>query len=77
MQGMTMPGNLAGAGAAVDPVPVLLLATAVAAVAIWTAVTLRRGRTGCASDVALAPRMTAGCQLAMNVTTVYMLLLMV
>jgi Domain of unknown function (DUF5134) len=79
MQGMTMtPGRL-GASTPVDPAPTLLLVAAVAAVAIWTAAALRRrgDRTGCAADVAIAPRMTAGCQLAMNVTTIYMLLLMV
>lgn len=74
MTGMTMPGSPA-AGAAVGRVPVLLFVAAVVAVGAWTALGL--GRAGQGAEAGVAPRTTAGCQLAMSATTVYLLLLMV
>jgi hypothetical protein len=72
MRGMAM----SDAGAS-DRGLLFLVAAVVAIVAIGTAAGLApRSRQAAASDGTLAPRMTAACQLAMNATTVYMLLLM-
>jgi hypothetical protein len=75
MRGMAMSGG--GAGASYRGL-VFLVAAVVAVVAIGTAAGLGgpRYRVVATSEGTLAPRMTAACQLAMNATTVYMLLLM-
>jgi Domain of unknown function (DUF5134) len=70
-----------GSGMAMaDQGPVLLLAAAVVAVAIRTTTSIGRRNDSAAGGVlasrVLAPNLTAACQLAMNGTTVFMLVLM-
>lgn len=78
MAGMAMSGERDDASLARGQVLDILLVVAMLGVATWTATTLaRRARSSasCSRDGTLTPTLTASCHLAMNVTTVYMLML--
>lgn len=85
MPGMTMPATTGGTStsmsmphlAAGSRLADLLLSLAIVGVAAWTLViVVRRLRARRRDGGAITPAVGASCQLAMNVTTVYMLVLM-
>jgi hypothetical protein len=80
MGGMVMPhlgGAVGGNGVSWSRLADVLLTVAMVGVAVWTAVLLVRAvRARRAGHRSGAPAWGTGCQLAMNVTTVYMLALM-